>query len=62
MAIEYESNCVDCGLPCMENACIYYAEKHFYCDECKEEVGTLYRFEGDELCEKCVLKRLEKVE
>lgn len=36
--------------------------KHYYCDDCGDEVDTLYRFEGEELCGDCVVKRLEVVE
>lgn len=60
--VRIESGCVDCGLPCIGNACRYYEEKHYYCDGCKEEFDTLYQFDGEELCGDCVLKRLEVVE
>lgn len=31
-------------------------------NDCGDEVDTLYRLEGEELCAECVLKRLEVVE
>lgn len=62
MAIRWESGCVDCGLPCIGNACRYYRVKILECDDCGEEVDTLYQYDSDELCADCVLKRLEVVE
>ena len=37
-----------------------YKSKMYCCDECKEESSqlTLYEYEGKQLCEKCVLKRV----
>lgn len=37
-----------------------YKSKMYRCDECKEESSqlTLYEYEGKQLCEKCVLKRV----
>ena len=55
----YESQYVSCGFPCRREACRYY--KVLECDCCHEEVDRLYRFDDDELCENCVLVRLEVV-
>lgn len=60
--IRYESQCVDCGLPCIGNACRYYKVRILECDNCHEEFDRLYNFDGDELCESCVLERLEVIE
>lgn len=60
--VRIENQCVDCGLPCIGKACRYYRVKVLICDECGDEVDTLYQFEGEELCGDCVLKRLEVVE
>ena len=57
-----ESECVDCGLPCIYHACPYYEVTRFYCDECKDEHDVLYHFDGQELCIDCIADRLEKVE
>ncbi len=56
-----ENECVDCGKPCMGNACPYRNVTRFYCDECKEE-EPLYYYDGEELCIECIKDRLERVE
>ncbi len=62
MAIRYENQCVSCGFPCRYEVCRYYKVKLLICDDCGEEFNTLYRFDGEELCGDCVLKRLEVAE
>ena len=57
-----ESDCVDCGLPCIHEACRHYEVVRYVCDNCKEDVYELYHFDGEELCADCVLEQLEKVE
>lgn len=57
--IRRENDCVDCGLPCFDS-CKWKNNPHYYCDECGEE-ETLYEFDGQQLCAKCVLKNLKKV-
>jgi len=57
--VRYENDCVDCGLPCID--CGKKRTPHYYCDECKEE-ETLYEYDGDQLCETCLLKKFTKVE
>lgn len=57
--INYENDCVDCGLPCF-STCKYKNNPHYYCDDCGEE-EVLYYYDGKELCIRCVKKRLEKV-
>lgn len=57
-----ESDCVDCGLPCLHKACPHYEVTRYICDNCKDDVYELYHFEGQELCVDCVLEQLEKVE
>ncbi|MGN0246518.1 MAG: hypothetical protein ACI4DK_11245 [Lachnospiraceae bacterium] len=56
-----ESDCVDCGLPCLYEACPHYRVTRYLCDECEEE-QPLYYFDGRELCGCCILESLEKVE
>lgn len=52
--IKYESDCVDCGLPCIGVACRYYSSPHYYCDKCGEETDELYAdFNGMEVCSEC---------
>ena len=61
----YENECCDCavpGYPCLGNSCPNRHVKHYYCDDCRDDVEKLYRFDGEELCLDCVEKRLEVVE
>ena len=58
----YENECCDCGLPCIYEICPYYNVKHFKCDFCKEEDVKLYKYNGYEICEDCLLKEYEVVE
>jgi hypothetical protein len=55
------NECVDCGLPCIYEACPYYEVVRYYCDECGEE-SELYYWDGEQLCVDCILKQLERVE
>lgn len=57
-----ESECVDCGLPCIGTACKYYLVTRYLCDECEDEPDNLYYFNGQELCIDCIEKQLERVE
>ena len=57
-----ESDCVDCGLPCLYDACPHYSVTRYKCDECGEEDVTLYELDCVELCIDCVKKRLRVVE
>lgn len=56
-----QNECVDCGLPCIREACPYYQVVRFYCDECKEET-TLYEYDDSELCIDCIVKKLTVIE
>ena len=58
--IRYENECVDCGKPCVSN-CRFKNVPHFYCDKCDEE-AELYEFDGEQLCESCLLETVPKVE
>ena len=62
--VKYENECCGCAVPaypCMGSACPNRNVPHFYCDECKEDVETLYYYDGKELCLECIEKMLEKV-
>lgn len=49
MAIEYEDNCVGCGIvPC--NHC---KKLVMYCDHCGEAFDELFWFGDDQICEEC---------
>lgn len=56
-----ESECVDCGFPCMGEACPHFRVTRYYCDKCGSE-ETLYEYEDKELCADCLLEKFEKVE
>ena len=56
------SECCDCDLPCVFAACPYYKVVYYVCDKCGETVDDLYHFDGDQLCQDCILQQLEKVE
>lgn len=63
--IRTENDCCDCAVPaypCLGDDCPLRHQKHYYCDSCGDEFGKLYRIDGMELCESCVLERLEVVE
>lgn len=48
-------------IQCLGNRCPNINVKHLYCDDCKEEVEELYDFDGVQLCEKCFLRKFEKI-
>ena len=62
--ITYEDECVGCPteMGCMGSACPYRNVPHLYCDKCEEEVEKLYKYDGDEICEECLLKEFEVIE
>lgn len=51
--IKYENQCVDCGFPCIQEACRYYKVQVHYCDQCGEKCAK-YKVEDEDLCEDCV--------
>ena len=60
--IRIESECVDCGLPCLHETCPNYKVVIYECDCCGDEVWDLYHFNGQELCIDCIEHQLEMVE
>ena len=56
-----ESNCYDCGFPCIYEACRYYKVVRYYCDRCGQE-EDLYYWDSEQLCADCILQQLERVE
>ena len=57
-----ENECVDCGRPCLGNACPNRNVTRFYCDRCGNET-KLYHYDGEELCIDCIISdELEVVE
>ena len=54
------NGCVECGLPCMLFCPLRDDSWEYHCDECGDET-QLYEFDGRELCSRCVLDSLDKV-
>ena len=54
--VRYEDECVDCGLPCLGDACKNRNVRRLYCDRCLNEVDTLFVWDetGEQLCEDCL--------
>lgn len=59
--VTYENDCVMCGLPCLGSSCPNRNVKHYYCDDCGEEVYKLYQYDDEQLCEDCLLKKIPEV-
>lgn len=57
----YTNECVGCQLPCIYESCPYYKVEHFKCDFCGEEEIVLYRYDGYEICDNCLLKQFDIV-
>lgn len=60
--IYYTRECVSCSLPCIYEACPNYRVANYKCDFCEEEDVKLYKYNGWEICEDCLLKNHEVVE
>lgn len=59
--VRTENDCVDCGLPCLGNACPHKNVEHRYCDECGDDISVYYDVDGEELCEYCLKERFRVV-
>ena len=59
----FENNCSGCHDDgyCISN-CPHKKVPHLYCDKCKEDVEKLYKYDGQEICEECLLKEFEVIE
>ena len=60
--IKYRNECCNChteGYPCNGQ---HKRVPFFVCDRCRNEWDTLYDYEGEQLCENCVIKGLHEVE
>lgn len=65
--IEVTNDCVGCATDayqCIGSACPLRNVTHYICDECGADVdeGSLYYFDGEQLCIDCIVERLEVVE
>ena len=56
--IKYENECVGCPQGCVH--CGRDKTQHLYCDRCCEDSEELYVFDGEELCEECLLDMFDK--
>ena len=62
--VKYENDCCDCATenyPCIGNACSRRSVPHYYCDKCGAE-EKLYDYEGQDLCESCLLEEVPVIE
>ena len=59
----YEDECVGCPpeMGCRGLGCPNRNVPRLHCDRCDEERETLYAFDGEELCEDCLLDNFEKI-
>lgn len=60
--IKVESDCYDCGLPCLYESCPHYKVVRCTCDKCDSEQDTLYWWDGQQLCLDCIEALLKRVE
>ena len=54
-----ENDCCGCAVPaypCMGDSCPNRHVIHLYCDKCENETSNLYSYNGQELCESCLLE------
>ncbi|MEE0264369.1 MAG: hypothetical protein UD936_01980 [Acutalibacteraceae bacterium] len=59
----FENQCVNCGmLPCLGSSCPNRNVRVLNCDDCGQAADKLYVLNGDEICERCLLKGLEVIE
>ena len=61
--IRYENECVGCPpeMGCLGESCPNRNVMHLYCDKCKDDCEELYVFDGEELCEECLLDSFDKI-
>lgn len=58
--VRIESECVGCPQGCKH--CGLERVICYYCDECGEQASELYEYDGEQLCESCLLETIPKVE
>lgn len=57
-----ENQCVNCGKTCLGSSCPNRNVTVFYCDRCHDEAGHLYDYDGEQLCEECLMMSVPIVE
>lgn len=62
--LKYENECVGCppNMGCLGGACPYRNVPVWVCDKCGEEAEELWKYEGEELCQDCLLETIPKAE
>ena len=63
--VRVEDECCYCavdGYPCLGDSCPNRHVNHLYCDKCKDDVEKLYKYDGQEICEECLLAEFEVIE
>lgn len=62
--IRYEDECVGCpkDIGCLGKYCPNRNVPHLYCDRCKDEVDTLRDYDGEQLCDNCLLDEFDIIE
>lgn len=59
MAVVKENECVDCGLPCLGDACPNRNRIHKYCDVCDDKYDKVWKYENTVYCKDCLITALE---
>lgn len=57
--LKYESDCVDCQLPCLYNTCSHYRKPVYYCDVCGDYADV--NFDGEDLCRSHAEERIDNL-
>ena len=59
--IRYENECVGCPPErgCLGSGCPNRNVPYYYCDKCGDDAE--YNFDGEDLCEDCLLEKFNKV-
>lgn len=63
--IKYEDECVGCrgsGMQCRGISCRNRCVKRLYCDECGEDSDRLYIYDGQQICQECLLDLYDFIE
>ncbi len=63
--IRYTNECCGCATenyPCLGQACSNRNVIRFYCDACNNEVNELRDFDGEQLCNDCLMKNFRVIE
>lgn len=58
--IEARNDCVGCDGPCLPG-CSKGKYTALVCDRCGDEVETLFEWEGEQICEDCLLDEIPHI-